>query len=72
MPPKIPLPPGYKVGQRFKTTAIYHRVNRRCQKQRYGTIIGGSRSCGGSLMVMLDSYRFQIALPTNQVEVIDV
>ncbi len=64
------LPAGYRVGMRVRTNAVYHRCYLRSPRNRYGTIVGGSRGNEGDLMVKLDDHKYPKGMDHRMVDIV--
>ena len=69
-PPSIPLPKGYRIGDRIKTNNTYALITPRRPGPRYGTIVRGSRSADGPVIVLLDGFKYAKGLTTNLFDVV--
>lgn len=69
--PVLKLPEGYRIGMRIKTNARYSACYMRSPENRYGTIVGGSKSNDGPILIKLDAHKYPKALTPNLFDIVE-
>ncbi len=69
--PVLKLPPGYEIGMRVRTNKRYAACYMRSPRNRYGTIVGGSKSNDGPILVQLDDHKYPKALTPNLFDIVE-